>query len=147
MTMPTPRPVALICYLFIVAIVTCSYWAIWFLAPEGHAVLAAEPGSVCHAVFEDAFLAADLWMAFCALVAAILLIARRPQAHGWLLMAGSAGLYLLGMDVLYDVQNGIYQRLSEPTAHDAVLTEIAINAGTLLFALWSLTHGWRRLAK
>lgn len=135
-------------YMFVVSAVTTAYWVTWFLIPGGQQALAAMPGELCHATFENAFPVADGWMALCAAMAGWRLLKGRPQAIPWLFMAGSAGMYLLGMDVLYDLQNGVYGRLSDPAVTDAVATEMLINLGTLIFAAWSLiwasrNNGWR----
>lgn len=147
MTDNTPdghKPLAV--YLLIVAVVTAAYWIVWFLIPGGQESLAAMPGELCHATFENAFLLADGWMAFCAAVASWKLFKRQPQAVAWLFMAGSAGAYLLGMDVLYDLQNGVYLRLTDAAVAGAVTTEILVNLGTLLFVVWSLRWAWRNSA-
>ncbi len=140
------RPLA--AYLFFVSVVTTAYWVTWFLIPGGQQALTAMPSEACHAIFENAFPVADGWMALCAAVAGWRLVKGRPQAIFWLFMAGSAGIYLLGMDVLYDLQNGVYARLNDTAAADAVIAEILINLGTLIFAAWSLiwasrNSGWR----
>lgn len=135
------KPLAV--YLLTVAALTTAYWVVWFLIPGGQASLAALPGEVCHTTFENAFPMADGWMAFCAAVAGCLLLSGRARAVSWLFMAGSAGIYLFSMDVLYDLQNGIYGRLGDPATAGAVATEMLINLGTLIFACWSLIWAWR----
>jgi hypothetical protein len=133
-------PLAL--YLMVVTTVTAIYWVTWFLIPGGQLALAAMPGETCHAIFENSFPASDGWMAACSAIAAWHLLRGNAQAIPWLFMAGSAGMYLLGMDVLYDLQNGVYGRLRDPATIGAVLTEMLVNLGTLVFASWSLL--WAR---
>lgn len=144
MTAITPagaKPLA--AYLCVVALVTVAYWITWFLVPGGQQALAAMPGELCHATFENAFPLADAWMTLCAAVAARHLLRGNATAIPWLFMAGSAGVYLFGMDVLYDLQNGVYARLADPALTDAVATEMLVNLGTLVFAVWSLRWAWR----
>jgi hypothetical protein len=134
---------ALAVFLLSVTAITVAYWIVWYLVPGGEQMLSVLPGDAAHKRFEDAFLAADLWMAFAAAVAALRLLTDATRASAWLYMAGSAGLYLAGMDILYDVQNGIYGLASNPAQKDAVVTEMVINAGTLLFSILSIARGRR----
>ena len=138
------KPLAL--YLLTVALLTTAYWVVWFLIPGGQQSLAAMPGELCHATFENAFPVADAWMAFCAAIAGWQLLQGHARAIPWLYMAGSAGIYLFSMDVLYDLQNGVYLSISDPTISGAVITEIIVNLGTLVFAAWSLRWAWRNNA-
>ena len=55
-----------------------------------------------------AFPLADAWLGLACLFALVCLRRGLPAAHFWLVCAGSAGLYLFGMDFLYDVENGIF---------------------------------------
>ena len=57
--------------------------------------------------FEQSFPLAA-WLALCLLCAATTLGRRQPAALLWLLAGGGAGLYLCGMDVLYDLEHGIW---------------------------------------
>jgi hypothetical protein len=129
---------ALAVALFMVAAITAAYWVIWYLVPGGEAMLSVLPDDPAHKRFEDAFLIADAWMAFAAVIAALRLLSGAPGASAWLYMAGSAAIYLAGMDILYDVQNGIYALAALPEHRDAVVTEAVINAGTLVFAAFSI---------
>ena len=63
--------------------------------------------------------------------------AARPSALLWLLCAGSAGLYLFGMDFLYDVENGIFTK-GGGGAFEAVVVAL-----TLLFSVTVLSWSWR----
>ena len=58
--------------------------------------------------------------------------------HFWLICAGSAGLYLFGMDFLYDVEHGIF------TAGGGGAVEAGIVAVTLVFSLTALRFAWTR---
>src|ERR1043165_9110043 len=129
---------ALAVALFIVAAITAAYWVIWYLVPGGEAMLSVLPGDAAHKRFEDAFLVADAWMALAAVIAALRLLSGAPGASAWLYMAGSAAIYLAGMDILYDVQNGIYGLAALPEDRAAGITEAVINLGTLVFAAFSI---------
>ena len=134
---------ALAIALFVVAAITAAYWILWYLVPGGEAMLSVLPGDAAHKRFEDAFLVADAWMAIAAVIAALRLLSGSPRASAWLYMAGSAALYLAGMDILYDVQNGIYALAAMPEHRDAVVTEAVINFGTLVFAALSIGRARR----
>jgi hypothetical protein len=56
----------------------------------------------------------------------------------WLLAAGSSGLYLFGMDCLYDLEHGIFLRGSGGAI------EAGIVAITLAFSLTALRYAWTR---
>jgi hypothetical protein len=120
--------------LLIVAAATALYWITWYLAPGGEDALSVMPGDAAHKRFEDAFLVADTWMAFAAVMAAVRLLSNPAKAIGWLYMAGSAGIFLAAMDILYCLQNGIYPRIADPALRAAVATEMTINIASLLFA-------------
>ena len=132
-------PLALM--MLLVTLVTAAYWIVWYLVPGGQGLLATLPGDPGYIRFENAFLVADAWMALASLLAAIALLRGRPAAVPWLWMAGSAGLYLAGMDILFDVQNGVYSGIHGVSPRlEAAWTEIAVNAGTVGFSLWAI--GW-----
>lgn len=110
-----------------------AYWSIWFIDRD---VLASEH-RVAYYEFENAFPLADLWLGVACLLALLALRADRPSATFWLTAAGSAGLYLFGMDLLYDLQHGIF------TSGGGGIIEAAIVAVTLVFSLTVIRFAWR----
>ncbi|MDP9101672.1 MAG: hypothetical protein M3N21_05945 [Actinomycetota bacterium] len=117
--------------------VDAGYWAAWY----GHRSWVATGTGSAYVEFENAFLLADTWLALSCLLAWRSLRLRRPAALLWLLVAGGAGLYLLAMDVLYDLQHGIYTRGS------GGLVELAVNALTLVFSVSALDWAWSHRAQ
>jgi hypothetical protein len=111
-----------------------AYWVAWF----AHRSLVASETVAAYDDFENAFPAADGWLTVCLLAASYCLVTRRRAALFWLLAGGGAGLYLLCMDVLYDLEHGIWGKGANG------LVELAINlltAGLSLFVLrWAWTH-------
>lgn len=111
-----------------------AYWTIWFT----HRSWVASDTSAAYVSFENAFPLADSWLALSCVLAFVALGRGAPSALLWLVAAGSAGMYLLGMDVLYDLENDIYTQ----GAGGAV--EAGINIVTLAFSVialrWSWTH-------
>jgi hypothetical protein len=128
-----------------VATVTALYWIVWFLIPGGRDALATLPRDQAYISFENAFPVADGWMSLAALVAAIQLLRGKSSAIMWMFLGGGAGLYLAGMDVLYDLENGVYRRVA--TNPGSFATEMAINVATIGISLWVIWwayahHDW-----
>jgi hypothetical protein len=119
--------------LWLSAAVTAAYWIVFFTGGE---VQASE--SECYLVFERAFPLADLWLAATCVAAAEALRRGRESAVLWGIAAGSAAVYLGCMDVLYNLENGMYARWSPPMAG-----ELAINLYCLSFGPFLLAYFWR----
>jgi hypothetical protein len=111
-----------------------AYWSIWFTSRD---TLASEHRAAYYE-FENAFPLADAGLGLACLLALVCLRTNRPAAHFWLVSAGSAGLYLFGMDFLYDVEHGIF------TSGGGGVVEACIVAVTLLFSLTALRYAWTR---
>ena len=112
--------------------VMAAYWVAWFT----HRSLVASETSVPYLQFEQAFPLADGWLALCMTAAAFCLVTFRRAALFWLLAGGGAGLYLFGMDVLYDLEHGIWGKGADGA------TELAINVLTLALSLFVLRWSW-----
>ena len=89
--------------------------------------------------FERAFPLADGWMAALCVVAAEGLRRRREWAVLGGVAAGSALVYLGAMDVLYNLENGMYARLNA-----AMAGEVAINLWSCAFGPFLLAYFWRQ---
>jgi len=114
-----------------------AYWLIWFFVDRR---LLASMDTPAYYVFENAFPAADAWLALCCAMCAWTLWKRRGSALFWLLVGGSASIYLGLMDVLFDLENGVY--LAPTGDRGAVATELAINVFSLGIGAWALWFGW-----
>lgn len=110
-----------------------AYWTIWFTNRDW---IASEQTRAYYE-FENAFPLADLWLGAAAAVALWAVTTNHPRWPFWLTCAGSAGLYLFGMDLLYDIENGIFAK----GAGGAF--EAAIVALTLGFSITALKVSWR----
>jgi hypothetical protein len=120
--------------LLVVAIaLDIAYWSIWFTNRDW---IASEHRRAYYE-FENAFPLADTWLGVACVLALVTLRARRPSALFWLLCAGSAGLYLFGMDFLYDVENRIFAK------GGGGVFEAVIVALTLVFSVTILSWSWR----
>jgi hypothetical protein len=87
-----------------VIVLDVAYWVAWYADRS----LVASNTRPAYYEFENAFPLADAWLAICCLGALLALRARSGLALLWLLMAGGAAVYLFGMDVLYDLEHGIW---------------------------------------
>jgi hypothetical protein len=117
------------------ALITVSYILLWIFARD---VVASEtrPGYV---EFENSFPLADTWLLVCLLGSSYALLTHRPAALFWLLAGGGAGIYLLCVDSLYDIENGIWW-----LPGGAGLMELGINLTTLIVSVGLLRWAWRR---
>jgi hypothetical protein len=121
------------------ALITVAYWVTWY---AGGRELLASAHTPEYFAFESAFPAADAWLALCALIAGVQLLRGRPSATYWLFLTAGCGYYLGLLDVLFDLENGIYRvpRGGDPVA---VGIEIAINILTFATVSVSLWWAWR----
>ena len=99
-------------------------------APMGHVAGAAPPLRVIRPV---------IGLTVTLIGAAWTLSHRSPMALFWLLAGGGAGLYLFGMDVLYDLENGIWWNSGA-----GGVIELVINVVTLAVSIWLLRWAWTR---
>jgi uncharacterized membrane protein len=120
--------------LVVAAAVTVLYWLTWFTQRSW----LASSTDRAYEEFENAFPLADGWLVLTALLAARSLAQQRDTALLWLLCVGSAGLYLAGMDVLYDLQHGIWWE-----GGGGGLVELVINVLTVVGSTAALLLGWR----
>jgi hypothetical protein len=123
--------------LLVSALITVSYMLLWIFARD---VVASETRAG-YVEFENSFPLADTWLLACLLGATVSLLGRRPSTLFWLLAGGGAGVYLLCVDSLYDIENGIWW-----LPGGAGLLELGINLTTLVVSLGLLRWAWRRRA-
>ena len=111
-----------------------AYWSVWFTDRR----LIASENTRAYYEFENAFPLADAWLGVACLLAWWTLTTRRPSALFWLLCAGSAGVYLFFMDLLYDLENGIFTK-GGGGAFEAVIVLV-----TWIFSITVLRFAWTR---
>ena len=112
-----------------------AYWTAWYADRS----LVASNSRSAYYEFENAFPLADSWLTVTLLGAAWALRRRSPLALFWMLAGGGAGLYLFGMDVLYDLENGIWWNSGA-----GGVIELVINVLTLGVSAWLLRWAWTR---
>jgi hypothetical protein len=111
-----------------------AYWTIWFT----HRDWIASEHTQAYYDFENAFPLADLWLGLACVMALVTLVRRRPSALFWLVAVGAAGLYLGGMDLLYDLEHDIFGK-GGGGAFEAVIV-----AMTWIFSVTVLRFAWTR---
>jgi hypothetical protein len=137
-TATEPRFLRLTIGLVVVAVVAMvAYWGIWFF---GNREWLASMDTPAYYVFENAFPAADGWLTLACACGGWALWKRRPSALFWLLVGGGSSVFFGLMDVLFDLENGVY--LAPKGDWGAVGTEIAINVYSLGVGAWALRFGW-----
>ena len=119
--------------LIVAAGLLVAYWVLWW-SDRG---LVASRTTAAYFRFEDDFALADGWLLGTVVAAGVQLWRARASALLWLIAAGGAGLYLLGMDVLYDVEHRIYA--SNGGGVIELLIDILV-AGASVGVLW---WSWR----
>jgi hypothetical protein len=115
-----------------------AYWIIWFFVNRAWLATLDTPA---YFAFENAFPAADGWLTLCCGLGAWAIWKRRPSGLFWLLAGGSSAIYLGLMDVLFDLENGIY--LAPKGDWGSVGTEVSINLYSLGVGFWAMWFGWR----
>jgi len=117
-------------------IATIVYWVVWFFVDRS---LLATLTTDAYFRFENAFPLADAWMAATSLLGAWALLRRRPSGLLWTLLASSASIYLGAMDVLFDLENGVYLLPDKGN----VAVEMVINVLSFGIGLYGIAFAWR----
>jgi hypothetical protein len=120
-------------WLLVAAAILTLYWIAWFTDRS----VVASAHSAGYTSFEQSFPLADGWLAGSALMAALALRRAHPSALLWLAAVGGAALYLGLLDILYDLQHGIYVRGGSGAI------ELGINLVTVLSGVGAMTFCWR----
>ena len=118
--------------LILASVLVTGYWLLWF---TDRGVVASAHGA-SYISFEQSIPVADGWIVLAALLAALQGWRRRPSALLWLVVFGGAAIYLCALDVLYDLEHGIYG-----SGHGGA-TELAINIATAGMGVGALSVGW-----
>ena len=132
-----PRPPAagaVIALLALTVAGTVAYWIAFFAG--GETLHSSETDA--YLAFEHAFPAADAWMAACAAAAAVGLARRRPWGVLAGVAAGSAIVFLGLLDVLFNLEHGLYRVRSGAMAAEIVINVFCLGIGP--FFLW---YFWR----
>jgi hypothetical protein len=107
------------------------YWAAWLLDRS----LLASDTRPAYYEYESAFALADAWLAFCLVAGARALSTRRASALLWLLAAGGSAGFLLAVDVLYNLQHGVW--FASQRGLTELVRNLATAAGTVGLFAWT----------
>ena len=116
------------------------YWAAWFLAPEF--IQARGPGAEdyeSYVNFEQAFPLADGWFAVASVIGAVGLWKMRDWGFLFMLLAGSAAIFLGLMDLLYDLENNMFVPFETEAGIELAIVVMLLGLGPLEIGLL-----WRR---
>ena len=109
-----------------------AYWLAFFTS--GIVQVTSEP---CYLVFEQAFPAADAWTAVAAILAGVSLLRCRPPAVLFGIAAGSGSIFLGLMDVLYNLEHGMYALRTGAMAYEALINVVCLTLGpATMFYVW-----------
>ena len=122
--------------LTVAACLIIAFWVVWW---SDRTLLASRTTSSYYG-FEDDFQLADAWLLTTVIAAAIQLWRQRATALLWLLSAGSAGLYLLGMDMFYDLEHRIYASSSGGVIE--LIIDILVAGASVGVLWWSWRYRW-----
>jgi len=117
--------------LIFAAVITIAYWVIWFFIDRS---ILASTNTIQYYTFENSFPAADGWLTLSALIGAVGLLRQKRWGIFWTIVAAGSGIYLGCMDVLFDLENGIY------LMGGAAVVEMVINV--LTFGLGAIGLAW-----
>ncbi len=120
--------------LVLAAVLIVAFWVLWWSDRS----LIASRTSRSYYGFEEGFQLADAWLLLTVLAAAVELTRRRSDALLWLIAAGGAGLYLLAMDLYYDLGHGVYGSGSGGAIE--LVIDILLAAGSIVVLRWSWVH-------
>ena len=115
---------------------TLAYWFVWFVIDRE---ILASAHTDSYYAFENAFPVADLWMVFAGAGASVALWRRHASALLWTIASGAISVYLGLLDVLFDLENGIYRSLDG----SGVIVELTLNVLTLTLGAVVLIWAWR----
>lgn len=110
--------------LIVAGVGTILYWLEFFTS--GTVQASTEP---CYLVFERAFPAADAWTAVAAIVAGVALWRRRAHAVLFGIAAGSGFVFLGLMDVLYNLEHGMYAVHTPEMASETLINVVCLTLG------------------
>ncbi len=120
-----------VCYLL--AFIIVAYWVLWF----AHRSLVATETTKVYVNFEQAFPLADGFIVVLLLLSAWALRRRSSLAVLFLLLGAGSGFYLGGMDVLFDLEHGIWLKGANG------IIELCINIATFAAAASLARFTWR----
>ena len=114
------------------------YWTTWFLAPEFIQSRSVDaPDYQIYVNFEQAFPLADSWLAIAALIGVVGLWRMRDWGFLFSLLTGSSAIFLGFMDLLYDLQHGMFIPFTlEASIELLIVLLLLLLAPIQIYLLW-----------
>jgi len=114
------------------------FWATWFLAPESIQARSPDaPDYQIYVSFEQAFILADCWIVISLLIGIVGLWRMRDWGFLFALLAGGGGIFLALMDLLYDLQHGMFVPLTSEAATELIIVLLTLSLTPLsIYLLW-----------
>ena len=137
--MQRPRGVNFVIGLEIFTVVgVVLYWTTWFFAPE--IIQARSPDAhdyQIYVTFEQAFPLADSWLAIAALIGVVGLWRMRDWGFLFSLLASSAAIFLGLMDLLYDLEHGMFIPFTSEAGIELIIVLLMLLLAPLqIYLLW-----------
>ena len=114
------------------------YWTTWFLAPEFIQSRSVDaPDYQIYVNFEQAFPLADSWLAVAALIGVVGLWRMRDWGFLFSLLTGSSAIFLGLMDLLYDLQHGMFIPFALEAGIELIIVLLLLLLAPLqIYLLW-----------
>jgi hypothetical protein len=113
-------------------VITVAYWTLWYADRSS----VASNHRAAYYEFENAFPLADGWLVLTLLLSIVLLVRGAAAALLWLIAAGASAMYLLGMDVLYDIEQRVWWRSGAGGWIELIINVLTLALGVLLL-VWT----------
>ncbi|WP_107940201.1 hypothetical protein [Stenotrophobium rhamnosiphilum] len=120
-------------FMVFTTLATLAYWLVYFMS--GATMVRTDN---VYTSFENAFPLADAWMAVGYLLAASFLLKGDRRAVLWGICAGSAMIFLGAIDILFNIEQGLFTHGSAEMA-----AEIAINIYCWTFGPFTIWRMWK----
>ena len=135
--MKRPRAIQVLIGLGIFAVIAVLlYWITWYAAPD--LIQSRSPSAPDYAIyvnFEQAFPLADGWLALSAWVGVIGLWKMRDWGFLFMLLAGSAAIFLGCMDLLYDLEHSMFAPFTPEAGIELAIVIAVLALGPLVIIL------------
>ncbi len=117
---------------------TIIFWILFFFVPNS----VQSSNERCYMVFQRSFVAADLWMSIAFFLSAHYLYHHETAGVLWGIVAGGTFVFLGLMDVLYNIENGMYKNMNT-----GMFFEVLINLVSIGFGSFTIHYTWRLLIR
>jgi hypothetical protein len=118
-------------FMVLATVATLAYWVTYFMS--GATMVRSDN---VYTSFENAFPVADGWMALSFLLAAIFLLKGDRSAVLWGICGGSAMIFLGGIDILFNIEQGLFTHGGLEMAAEIVINLFCWTFGP--FTIWRM---------